>query len=73
LGRVHYLKALKLIHISKTALVNQAQPVWVAVLALIFLQTMPSEKEWVGGIAVIAGSTLLILGRKNVSGGEISR
>jgi drug/metabolite transporter (DMT)-like permease len=63
LGRVHFLKALQMIHISKTALVNQALPIWVALLSFFLLNTVPSQREWLGGAAVILGCVLLILGR----------
>jgi len=63
LGRVHFLKALQMIHISKTALVNQALPVWVALLSFLLLRTVPSTREWLGGAVVVAGCVLLILGR----------
>jgi len=63
LGRVHFLKALQMIHISKTALVSQAMPIWVALLSFVILHTIPSQKEWLGGVAVLLGCALLIVGR----------
>jgi drug/metabolite transporter (DMT)-like permease len=63
LGRVHFLKALQMIHISKTALVNQALPIWVALLSFLILSTVPSQREWLGGVGVILGCVLLIIGR----------
>lgn len=63
LGRVHYLKALQVIHISKTALVSQALPIWVALLSFFILRAVPSEREWLGGVAVLLGCILLVVGR----------
>lgn len=68
LGRVHFLKALQMIHISKTALVNQALPIWVALLSYFILRTVPSQREWLGGIAVLLGCLLLVLGRSRPAG-----
>lgn len=68
LGRVHYLKALQKIHISKTALVSQSQPIWVGVLASTILRTIPSQREWLGGAVVLAGCILLITGRGRRTG-----
>lgn len=70
LGRVHFLKALQMIHISKTALVGQALPIWVALLSYFVLQTVPSQREWLGGCVVILGCTLLIIGRGRSPGDE---
>ncbi len=63
LGRVHFLKALQKITISKTSLVTQSQPIWVALLAFAVLRTVPSERQWLGGAIVLAGCVLLIIGR----------
>jgi drug/metabolite transporter (DMT)-like permease len=68
LGRVHYLKALQRIHISKTALISQSQPIWVALLAFIVLRTVPAEREWLGGAIVLLGCVLLVMGRGRTEG-----
>lgn len=60
MGRYLYMKSLTLIPVSKTALINQLQPVWVAVLAGILLKTLPSPREWIGGALIIMGCVLLV-------------
>lgn len=64
LGRLLYMKSLSLIPISKAALINQLQPVWVAVMAAIILGTWPSAKEWAGGALILVGCFFLVQ-RKN--------
>lgn len=64
LGRVHFLKALQKIHISKTSIVTQSQPIFVALLSLIILQTIPTQREWLGGAAILVGCAMLMLGRE---------
>jgi drug/metabolite transporter (DMT)-like permease len=64
LARVHFLKALQMIQISTTVLVNQSQPIWVALVAFTLLRQIPSEREWLGGAIVLAGCIMLIRGRK---------
>jgi drug/metabolite transporter (DMT)-like permease len=63
LGRVHFLRALQIIHISKTALVSQSQPIFVALVSFFVLSTIPSQREWIGGVIIILGCVLLIAGR----------
>jgi drug/metabolite transporter (DMT)-like permease len=63
LGRVHFLRALQIIHISKTALVSQSQPIFVALVSFFVLSTIPSQREWLGGAIIILGCVLLIAGR----------
>ena len=62
IARVHFLKALQMIHVSKTVLINQSQPIWVALVAFTLLRQIPSEREWLGGALVLAGCVILILG-----------
>jgi len=60
IGRVLYMKSLALIPVSKAALINQFQPVWVGIIAGISLGVTPSLKEWLGGLLIISGCFLLI-------------
>jgi drug/metabolite transporter (DMT)-like permease len=64
LGRVHFLKALQKKHISKISIVTQSQPIFVALLAFIILQTIPTQREWLGGAAILVGCAMLVLGRE---------
>ena len=66
LTRPIYLYALKHIEVSKVALVNQSQPVFVAILALMALSQTPAPREIVGGVFVIGGCLLIIMSRKKI-------
>ncbi|MCK4224841.1 MAG: DMT family transporter [candidate division Zixibacteria bacterium] len=68
LTRPIYLYALKHIEVSKVALINQSQPVFVAILALLILTQTPAPSEIMGGLFVIGGCLLIIISRKKVRG-----
>ncbi|MBD3233094.1 MAG: EamA family transporter [candidate division Zixibacteria bacterium] len=63
LGRPIYLHALKHLEVSKVAMVNQVQPIPVAIVAYFALGMIPTVKEWIGGLTIIAGCFLMIRGR----------
>jgi drug/metabolite transporter (DMT)-like permease len=67
MGRILYMKSLMYLPVSKVAVINQFQPVWVALLASIFLHTLPSLREWIGGILIITGCMLLVRKKRIVS------
>jgi drug/metabolite transporter (DMT)-like permease len=54
------MKSLSFMPVSKTALILQFQPIWVAVMAGILIDTIPSPKEWLGGGLIIGGCILLV-------------
>jgi drug/metabolite transporter (DMT)-like permease len=64
LTRPIYLVALKHIEVSKVALINQSQPVFVAIMALLALKQTPALREIIGGVFVVGGCLLIILRRK---------
>lgn len=64
LTRPIYLFALKYLEVSKVALINQSQPVFVAILALVALSQTPAPREIIGGLFVIGGCLLIIVSRK---------
>ena len=66
LTRPIYLYALKHIEVSKVALINQSQPVFVAILALLALSQTPAPREIIGGLFVIGGCLLIITSRKKL-------
>ncbi len=66
LTRPIYLYALKYIEVSKVALINQSQPVFVAILALVALSQTPAPREIIGGLFVIGGCLLIIISRKKL-------
>ena len=63
LARWFYLFALKRLPVSKASLVNQIQPIFVAIVAFTFLGTIPGIREWVGGLLILAGCTVMIWGQ----------
>jgi drug/metabolite transporter (DMT)-like permease len=65
LGRYFYMKSLTLIPVSKTALINQLQPVWVALLAGFILKTLPGPRAWLGGALILSGCVLLVRRLRN--------
>jgi drug/metabolite transporter (DMT)-like permease len=62
LARVYYLRAIELVEISKVALIGQSLPIWVTMIALVFLGTVPTGRELVGGLVLIAGCLMLARG-----------
>jgi O-acetylserine/cysteine efflux transporter len=66
LTRPIYLFALKYLEVSKVALINQSQPVFVAILALVVLSQTPAPREIIGGLFVIGGCLLIIVSRKKI-------
>jgi len=61
-SRLFYLFALQRIGVAKTALINQSQPLYVSVIALVLLGMIPSVREWAGGLLILAGCVIMILG-----------
>jgi drug/metabolite transporter (DMT)-like permease len=66
LTRPIYLFALKHLEVSKVALINLSQPVFVAILALLALSQAPAPREIIGGLFVIGGCLLIIVSRGQV-------
>ena len=60
LARTLYMYALRHIDVSRAALVNQTQPLFVALFSAIALSTLPTRREWVGGILIVAGCLMLV-------------
>lgn len=66
LTRPIYLFALRHLEVSKVALINLSQPVFVAILSLVALSQVPAPREIIGGLFVIGGCLLIIISRKKV-------
>jgi drug/metabolite transporter (DMT)-like permease len=66
LARLFYLFALKHLDVSKAALVNQIQPVFVAAIAFTFLHTIPTLRAWIGGVLILTGCFLMIAGKERI-------
>jgi drug/metabolite transporter (DMT)-like permease len=66
LTRPLYLFALKNLEVSKVAVIQQSQPLFVAILALVALSQTPAPREIVGGLFVIGGCLLIIISRRKV-------
>ncbi len=66
LTRPIYLFALKHLEVSKVAVIQQTQPMFVAILAVVALSQTPAPREIVGGLFVIGGCLLIIVSRRKV-------
>jgi drug/metabolite transporter (DMT)-like permease len=66
LTRPIYLFALKNLEVSKVAVIQQSQPLFVAILALVALSQTPAPREIIGGLFVIGGCLLIIISRRKV-------
>jgi len=60
LARITTMHALRRLEISRATLIQQATPLFVAVGSTIALRTLPSRREWTGGLLIIAGCFLLV-------------
>lgn len=65
LSRLSFLFALRHIEVSKAVLINQMQPLWVYAIAFTMLGLMPSLREWIGGLLILAGCVALMGGRRD--------
>ncbi len=70
-SRLCFLFALRHIDVSKAVLVNQLQPIFVAIVAFTTLGMVPALREWVGGFLILAGCLALIRGRNQDAGRKI--
>ncbi len=61
-ARFFFLNALKNIGVSKSSLINQSQPLMVAAIAAVFLGTIPTSREWIGGLIILIGCITMIVG-----------
>lgn len=67
LARIFYLLALKRMALSKAAVISQSQPVWVVLIALLFLGTLPTFREVIGGLFIVGGCLIMIVGHPSGS------
>jgi drug/metabolite transporter (DMT)-like permease len=67
LARTLYLHGIRHLDVSRAALINQSQPLFVAVYSAILLHTLPSRREWTGGLLILAGALLLVRWRRGFS------
>ncbi len=65
LTRLLYLAGLKRMALSKAAVISQAQPVFVLIIALLAFGQLPTFRELVGGIMIAFGCLLMVLRRLN--------
>ena len=67
LARTLYLHALRHLDISRAAVINQSQPLFVAIYSSVLLRTLPSRREWTGGLLILAGALLLVSWRRGMN------
>jgi drug/metabolite transporter (DMT)-like permease len=60
-ARYLYVLALQRIDVSKAALINQSQPLFVAMGSLLFLGVVSGARDWLGGGLIIVGCVLLFV------------
>jgi drug/metabolite transporter (DMT)-like permease len=60
LARITFMHTLRRLDISRASLIQQITPLFVAVLSAIALRTLPSRREWTGGLLIMAGCLLLM-------------
>jgi len=70
LSRMLYLLALKRVELSRVAVISQSQPVFVILIALLFLGQLPTFREVLGGILITTGSLIMILYRRPTAVGQ---
>ncbi len=68
LARWFYLFALQRLAVSKAALINQVQPLFVFLVAFLWLRTIPSGRELFGGALILVGSVVMIMAQGRVRG-----
>jgi drug/metabolite transporter (DMT)-like permease len=67
ISRLAYLKALEQLELTKVAVISQGQPVVVLLIALVALSQLPTVRESIGGVFLVAGCTIMILGRRGIT------
>ena len=59
-ARTAYMYSLRRLAVSRVALIQQSQPVFVALFSAFLLHALPSRREWTGGLLIIAGCLFLV-------------
>ena len=67
LARTIYMYSLRHLEVSRAALISQSQPLFVALYSSILLHALPSRREWMGGVLILAGALLLVQWRHGMS------
>ena len=67
LARTLYLHCLRHLDISRAAVINQSQPLFVALYSSVLLRTLPSRREWMGGLLILGGALLLVSWRRGMN------
>jgi drug/metabolite transporter (DMT)-like permease len=64
IARVLYLSAIRVIALSKAALVAQSMPLFAALVGFLALGTSPQPHEWAGGLVLLLGTLLVVRGAR---------
>ena len=67
LARNNYMLAVSYLPASQVVLLNQAQPIYAALLGWLLNAEVPANLALLGGMAIILGNIVLILARDNSS------
>jgi drug/metabolite transporter (DMT)-like permease len=63
-ARLLYLSAIRVIALSRAALVAQTMPLFAAVVGFLALGTSPQPHEWAGGLVLLLGTLLVVRGAR---------
>ena len=58
-SRIFYVAAMRRIEISTITLINEVEPIFIALIAFLVLGAVPTTKECLGGLFILAGASLL--------------
>ncbi len=67
LARNNYMLAVSYLPASQVVLLNQAQPIYAALLAFILSGQVPGAMVYLGGLAIIIGNIVMIMARDRMS------
>jgi uncharacterized membrane protein len=65
-NRVLYFSALERLEMVKVSVIGQIQPVFVIILSVMLLDMLPSVREMLGGVFLIAGAMVLVVYRRRI-------
>lgn len=65
MGRWLYILAIRRNSLSRTVLINQAQPLFAALTGYLIIRSIPTLIEWIGGGLILIGALIIRLARNN--------
>lgn len=68
LARTLYIRSIRVLDLSKVAVLMLLQPLFAALVAWVFLGTLPTHVEGLGGLILLVGCGLLVRARSRTAG-----